>query len=98
MLSSPLLSLIQEFAEAFFDMPVRQLPPHALEGLPIKTRSRSFGKQILAEDVLEWLKPRVPDDAYCLLAVTMSDLYPDPKWNFVFGQATLRDRVGVYSY
>ena len=26
------------------------------------------------------------------------DLYPDPNWNFVFGQASLRDRVGVYSF
>ena len=28
----------------------------------------------------------------------MMDLYPDPQWNFVFGQASLRDRVGVYSF
>jgi len=33
-----------------------------------------------------------------MLAITMEDLYPDPKWNFVFGQASLRDRVGVYSF
>jgi archaemetzincin len=28
----------------------------------------------------------------------MTDLYPDPSWNFVFGQASTRDRVGVYSF
>ena len=28
----------------------------------------------------------------------MEDLYPEPSWNFVFGQASLRDRVGVYSF
>jgi len=28
----------------------------------------------------------------------MDDLYPDPAWNFVFGQASPRDRVGVYSF
>jgi archaemetzincin len=28
----------------------------------------------------------------------MEDLYPDPHWNFVFGQASLRDRVGVFSF
>jgi archaemetzincin len=32
------------------------------------------------------------------LASPMTDLYPDPKWNFVFGQASLRERVGVYSF
>ena len=28
----------------------------------------------------------------------MEDLYPEPSWNFVFGQASLRERVGVYSF
>ena len=43
------------------------------------------------------LPPRVPDDAVCLVAVTLADLYPGRNWNFVFGQASLRERVGVYS-
>jgi archaemetzincin len=28
----------------------------------------------------------------------MEDLYPEPSWNFVFGQASLRERVGVFSF
>jgi archaemetzincin len=28
----------------------------------------------------------------------MEDLYPDPSGNFVFGQASPRERVGVYSF
>jgi Peptidase family M54 len=28
----------------------------------------------------------------------MDDLYPDPAWNFVFGQASPHDRVGVCSF
>jgi hypothetical protein len=28
----------------------------------------------------------------------MTDLYPDPGWNFVFGQASPRDRVGIHSF
>mgnify|MGYP000107882883 CR=1 FL=1 len=31
-------------------------------------------------------------------AVTMTDLYPSEDWNFVFGQASLRNRVGAYSF
>jgi archaemetzincin len=31
------------------------------------------------------------------IAFTASDLWPGEGWNFVFGQATLRDRVGVWS-
>jgi archaemetzincin len=48
----------------------------------------------LMTDVL-W--PRLPADAVCYLGVTMSDLYPDPAWNFVFGEASFKQRVGVYS-
>ena len=28
----------------------------------------------------------------------MADLYPKPSWNFVFGEASLDERVGVYSF
>ena len=45
----------------------------------------------------ELLPQRLPPDAVCYLAITMADLYPDEQWNFVFGQASLSDRVGVYS-
>jgi len=37
-------------------------------------------------------------DAFCVLAITMEDLYPEPSWNFVFGRASLRERVGLYSF
>ena len=35
---------------------------------------------------------------FCVLAITMEDLYPNPNWNFVFGQASIRERVGVFSF
>lgn len=44
-----------------------------------------------------FLRPRLPKDAFCIIGVTMSDLYPDDSWNYVFGQASLRERVGIYS-
>ena len=28
----------------------------------------------------------------------MRDLYPSPSWNFVFGEASLSERVGVFSF
>jgi archaemetzincin len=43
------------------------------------------------------LPRRLPDDAVTLTAVTMTDLYPGEGWNYVFGEALLRGRVGVYS-
>ncbi len=43
------------------------------------------------------LRRRLPDDACVFLALTASDLWPGAGWNFVFGQALLRERVGVWS-
>lgn len=40
--------------------------------------------------------PDRPDDALAYLALTASDLWPGDGWNFVFGQANLRQRVGVW--
>src|SRR5213075_2686902 len=54
--------------------------------------------QILTDDVLNFLKAHIPADAFCILAITMEDLYPETSWNFVFGQASVRERVGVYSF
>lgn len=54
--------------------------------------------QILTTHILdEVLKPNLPDDAFALIAFTSSDLWPGKGWNFVFGQASLRGRVGVWS-
>jgi archaemetzincin len=54
-------------------------------------------QQMLTTDLLNILMQHTPRDAYCVLGLTLRDLYPDPAWNFVFGQASLRNRVGVYS-
>jgi len=43
------------------------------------------------------LKPRLPPDAVVYLAFTRSDLWPGESWNYVFGQGSLADRVGVWS-
>ena len=54
--------------------------------------------QIKSTFVLEkLLPPLVPNDAVALICFTTSDLYPSDDWNFVFGQATYRTRVGVWS-
>jgi archaemetzincin len=54
--------------------------------------------QILTRDILAHLIRHRPADAFCVMAITMEDLYPDPSWNFVFGQASMRERVGVFSF
>jgi archaemetzincin len=97
---APSLDLLRRFTTAFFMMDVRLLPPLDLGRSHITSR-RNPGTgqvQLLTGDILNLLKARLPDNAFALLGITMVDLYPDPHWNFVFGQASLQDRVGVYSF
>ena len=96
----PLVERLKEYAGAYFAIEVAVLPPMALDGHKITTRTNPYTKnrQILTADILALLRKNLPADAFCVLAITMEDLYPDPSWNFVFGQAMLRGRVGVYSF
>jgi archaemetzincin len=93
----PPMAVLAEFARAHFQLPVKVLPAIDLAGTGARVRDRGDFRQVLAPEVLEHLKTRLPADAYCLIGLTATDLYPEESWNFVFGMATLRERVGVYS-
>lgn len=92
-----------EFCALWFDLPTETLPAMDVpsEGLTRTLRRGSAdGENVqvhTAYFLRQQLPRRLPDDAVTLVAVTMSDLYPGEGWNYVFGQALLRGRVGVYS-
>lgn len=44
---------------------------------------------LIIGDLLRFLQNRQPEDAFCIVGITMIDLYPKESWNFVFGQASL---------
>jgi len=97
---SPSLVTLREYAANYFLMDVEVLPSLSISSRALTRRINPFtrNRQILAGDVLALLKRKLPGDAFCVLAITMEDLYPHPSWNFVFGQASLRERVGVFSF
>ena len=90
-----------DFMGRYFGLEVTVRPDVALSVIPAKARRRhpEWGmEQVLTSYVLDdVLKPTLPRDAAVLIALTSSDLWPGRGWNFVFGQASLRERVGVYS-
>jgi archaemetzincin len=91
-----LLKKMCRYTEIFFGCPARLEPAAALsdEG----RREREGRAQYMAPAQLaRVLTPRLPPDAVCSLGVTVEDLYPDAKWNYCFGLASFRDRVGVFS-
>ena len=81
-------------------METKALPVIGIDagGFTSRTNSMTRRRQILTTDILDWLKKKLPADGFCLVAITMEDLYPEPSWNFVFGQASLTERVEVYSF
>jgi len=96
-----IIKLTAEFLGIYFELPVKTRPDLSLAVIPQKARRKhpSWGMdQVLSTYVLaEVLRPRLPGDACVYIAFTTSDLWPGEGWNFVFGQASLRQRVGVWS-
>lgn len=95
------IALTAKYMEVFFNLPVKLQSEKPLPIIPESARRihPAWGdKQILTSYLLtEVLRPHLPDDAHALIAFTASDLYPGEEMNFVFGQASLSERVGVWS-
>ena len=95
------VTLTADYLGRHFNLPVKINDDLPLSVIPAKARRThpSWGdKQILSTYVLDTvLRPRLPKDAFGMIALTSSVLWPGKGWNFVFGQASLRQRVGVWS-
>ncbi len=83
----------------FFGLEVKILLSLSDSLIPARERRMNLGKEQLRSLFIlnNILKPRLPKDAMLYIAFTTFDLYPSEKWSFVFGQASLSNRVGVWS-
>ena len=95
------LLLTAAYMRAFYNLPVQLRPERLLEKVPAKwTRKNQFSGQTQIETAYfldDFLPKMIPNDAAAMISLTTSDLYPKEQWSFVFGQADLRGRVGVWS-
>jgi archaemetzincin len=86
--------------KAFFNLPVAMRDPKPLGDVPqefVRIQNPD-NKQIRTTYFIDDILPKIlPDDAAALICLTSSDLYPGDTWNYVFGQASLEKRVGVWS-
>lgn len=87
-----LIADLKDYLGAFFGLESAILP--AAEP-PLSCWNDKRG-QYDGDRILAWLKARVPADAVACGAFVEEDLFSDDL-NFVFGLASLEDRVGVYS-
>lgn len=96
-----IVELAAEFMGIYFQLPVKVREGLPLSLVPETARRKpeaSDSEQILTTYVLDRvLKPRLSRNAVALIAFTAADLWPGEGWNYVFGQASLGDRVGVWS-
>ena len=91
------LDRMEPMLAAHFQLPLKRLAPLSPAVAGKSARENTFGTQWLTTDILDGLRAVRPDDAAAVMAFTEVDLYPDPAWNFVFGQASYDHRVGVMS-
>ncbi len=88
------------YLAAFYDLSVEQMPRRELKAaFPNVRQNRLLNtRQIKTGHILKDILPKIlPADAAALIAFTNEDLYPDDSMNYVFGQASLENRVGVWS-
>lgn len=96
-----IVTLTADFMCRYFNVPVEieeDLPLSVIPGNARRVHPSWGGRQILTTYVLyDVLRPRLPEDAAAYIAFTTSDLWAGEDWNFVFGEASLFERVGVWS-
>ncbi|KAM9584240.1 archaemetzincin-1 [Trichechus inunguis] len=97
----PLLDSVRSCTEAFFrGLRVKCLPSVAATSIHCSSRPRrdSDRLQFHTDGVLSFLKSHKPDDALCVLGLTLSDLYPRESWSFTFSKFLPGHEVGVCSF
>jgi archaemetzincin len=88
-----------DYLNIFFHLEVVVQPPIDDNIVPVSSKrfTGTDHEQLLTGYILTYLQKQMPDDCIALMAITAKDLYPGSGWNFVFGQATTKKRVGVSS-
>ena len=95
------VQLTADYMRVFYNLPVELQPEKSLDNVPPElTRKNLYTKQmqIKTSYFLDDLLPEMlPADAAALICFTNYDLFPEADWSYVFGQANLQNRVGVWS-
>jgi archaemetzincin len=93
--------LLLTYAQAFYHpMPVDMFPGFVSLKKVGRRKNGHGHPQYLLDDVFKAINSETARDhrSYCRLGVTFEDIYPGPEWNFVYGQARLMDKIGVFSF
>lgn len=97
-----IIRVTSEYIEAFYGLKIKTLATRVLPAKLNEPDQRMIDypkhRQLRTGYIMEtMLQPALPADAAALIAFTDEDLYPNSSMYFVFGQASLENRVGVWS-
>lgn len=96
-----ILQLTAEYMQAFYGLPVNLFETKSLGKIPkdFERKNPYEGqRQVKTGYFLDKILPEIlPKDGAALICFTNVDLFPDETFNYLFGQANLETRVGVYS-
>ena len=105
---NPLQEMPQQFLDNillysqsfFYPMEVKLINIVSLQSLKVKSRINQYSKKIQyhAGQINSKTVKYVPNDAHCMISILLDDLYPESSWNYVFGLASIDERVGVFSF
>lgn len=94
------IELVREYLEIFFQLKTKTLEKISNDIIPSSARRIGYddNEQFLAGYILDSvLKKEKPLNRIALMGLTEMDLFPKPEWNYVFGLASYRDKIGVSS-
>jgi archaemetzincin len=98
-LHEQIIAITAEYMSRFFHLEVKVNKALSSSIIPDEAERMNNGtRQVLTGYVMDKiLAPTKPADATVFIAFTTFDLYPQESWNFVFGEASPKKRVGVWS-
>jgi len=93
------IRLTADYMKAFYNLPVVLRDEIALGKVSDEQSRVQYpnNRQIRTSYFFDLLPKLLPTDAAALICFTNYDLYPEDTWNYVFGQASLENRIGVWS-
>lgn len=94
------IELVREYLEIFFQLKTKILEKVSNDIIPSSARRIGYedNEQFLAGYILDSvLKKEKPLNRIALMGLTEKDLFPKPEWDYVFGLASYRDKIGVSS-
>eukprot|EP01012_Entosiphon_sulcatum_P015018 TRINITY_DN20049_c0_g1_i4.p1 TRINITY_DN20049_c0_g1~~TRINITY_DN20049_c0_g1_i4.p1 ORF type:complete len:298 (-),score=11.37 TRINITY_DN20049_c0_g1_i4:930-1823(-) len=94
------IEITRQYLEVFFQLKTITLNKLNNDVVPLNARriDSQQHEQLLATYIRDTVIAKIkPKDAIAIMGITEMDLYPNPKWNYVFGLASYQEGLAVSS-